>query len=241
MRTRHSCTGPLEKLACGRFSDISSVAAGKRRDFCQLRRWRLMRRKSDKPTRGPRPGLRRSRVLAYARPRIPGVPEAVRRHAMISGVITDIGKEASIARSRSTDDETRPTFGAQFAPSRQNPIWAAPRCSRARPGVGPPPHRDLRVASVSSPRDERAIGLRGIWRAGRFQDNSRRVRPTQSPLGTSPLPRLQWRDASMDSSHTENTRLADTLAARCDCNLHSSRAQFVEGANRVFDQQIDAS
>jgi hypothetical protein len=168
-------------------------------------------------------------VLAHTRPRIPGVPEAVRRHAMISGVITDIGKEASIARSRSTDDETRPTFGAQFAPSRQNPIWAAPRCSRARPGVGPPPHRDLRVASVSSRRDERAIGLRGIWRAGRFQENSRHVRPTQ------------WRDASMDSSHPENTRLADTLAARCDCNLHSSRAQFVEGANRVFDQQIDAS
>jgi hypothetical protein len=28
----------LEKLACGRFSDISSVAAGKRRDFCRLSR-----------------------------------------------------------------------------------------------------------------------------------------------------------------------------------------------------------
>jgi len=27
----------LEKLACGRFSDIASVAAGKRRGFCQLR------------------------------------------------------------------------------------------------------------------------------------------------------------------------------------------------------------
>ena len=26
-----------------------------------------------------------------------------------------------------------------------------------------------------------------------------------------------------------------------DCNLHSSRAQFIEGANRVFDRQIDAS
>jgi hypothetical protein len=27
----------LEKPACGRFSDIGSVAAGKRRDFCRLR------------------------------------------------------------------------------------------------------------------------------------------------------------------------------------------------------------
>lgn len=26
----------LEKLACGRFSDYSSVTAGKRRDFCRL-------------------------------------------------------------------------------------------------------------------------------------------------------------------------------------------------------------
>jgi hypothetical protein len=103
----------------------------------------------------------------------PGVPEVIRRHAMISGVITDIGKEASIARSGSTDDETKPIFGAQFAPSRQNPDGATSWCSRDRPGVGPP--------------------------------------------------------------------LAETRAARCDCNLHSSRAQFVGGANRVFDQQIDAS
>jgi hypothetical protein len=28
----------LEKLACGRFSDISFAAAGKRRGFCRLRR-----------------------------------------------------------------------------------------------------------------------------------------------------------------------------------------------------------
>jgi hypothetical protein len=160
----------------------------------------------------------------------PDVPEVIRRHAMISGVITDIGKEASIARSGSTDDETKPIFGAQFAPSgRGSPIGAASWCSRARPGVGPPPRRDLRLAFVSPSWHEPAIGLRGIWRVGRFQGNGRRVCPTQ------------WRDASMDGSNPENTWLADTPAARCDCNLHSSRAQFVEGANRVFDQQIDAS
>jgi hypothetical protein len=28
----------LEKLACGRFSDIGFVAAGKKRGFCRLRR-----------------------------------------------------------------------------------------------------------------------------------------------------------------------------------------------------------
>jgi hypothetical protein len=31
-------TSQLEKLACGRFSDINSAAAGKRRGFCRLRR-----------------------------------------------------------------------------------------------------------------------------------------------------------------------------------------------------------
>jgi hypothetical protein len=35
----------LEKLACGRFSDISSVAAGKKRGFCRLRS--MGQRKSD--------------------------------------------------------------------------------------------------------------------------------------------------------------------------------------------------
>jgi hypothetical protein len=162
-----------------------------------------------------------------------GVPEfrqVIRRHAMNSGVVTDIRKEASIARSGSTDDETKPTFGAQFAPhGRRSPVQAAPWCSRVRPGVGPPPRRDLRVAFVSPRRNEPAPGLRGIWRAGRFHGNSRRVWPTQ------------WRDASMDSSNLESGWLEWTLAARCDCNLHSSRAQFVEGANRVFDRQIDAS
>jgi hypothetical protein len=41
--------GQLEKLACGRFSDISSVAADKRRDFCQLRRATSIQCKSDTP------------------------------------------------------------------------------------------------------------------------------------------------------------------------------------------------
>jgi hypothetical protein len=77
------------------------------------------------------------------------------RHAMNSVLITDIGEEARVARSRSIHDETMPTFG-QY----------------------------------------------GIERAGRFHPPS---------------------------------------AARCDCNLHNARAQFVEGANRVFDRQIDAS
>ena len=114
-------------------------------------------------------------------PHFPELPQVTRRHAMNSGVVTDIGKEASIARSGSTDDETKPTAGAQFAPcGRRSPNRATPLCSRVRPGVGPPPLRD--------------------WTT-------------------------RW----------------TTLAAQCDCNLHSSRAQFVEGANRVFDQQIDAS
>lgn len=118
---------------------------------------------------------------------------------MNSGVITDIGKEASVARSGSTDDETKPKFGPYFAPyGRRSPIRATPLRSRVCPGVGPPPLRDLKVAFVLPPRDWRAIGLRGIWRAGRFH-------------------------------------------RKCDCNLLSSRAQFVGGANRVFDQHIDAS
>ncbi|MDB6157619.1 MAG: hypothetical protein JWO04_1325 [Gammaproteobacteria bacterium] len=167
-------------------------------------------------------------------PQFPELPQVTRRHAMNSGVVTDIGKEASIARSGSTDDETKPTAGAQFAPyGRRSPNRATPLCSRVRPGVGPPPLRDYEVAFVSPPRGESAIGLRGIWRAGRFHGNSRRLRSTQ------------WRGASMDSSNPENgwlrTTRWTTLAAQCDCNLHSSRAQFVEGANRVFDQQIDAS
>jgi hypothetical protein len=37
---RQPRTSPLEKLACGRFSDIGSVAAGKKRGFCRLRRRR---------------------------------------------------------------------------------------------------------------------------------------------------------------------------------------------------------
>ena len=132
------------------------------------------------------------------------LPQVTYRHAMNKGVVTDIGKEASIARSGSTDEQTRPTFGTQVAPDgTRSPNQAAPSCSWGRPRVGPPPHRDLRVAFVAPPSYEFAIGLRGIWRAGRFQGNSR--------------------------------------SAQCDCNLHSSRAQFVEGANRVFDQQIDAS
>src|SRR5882672_10576261 len=31
------CASPLEKVACGAFSDISFVSAGKKRRFCQLR------------------------------------------------------------------------------------------------------------------------------------------------------------------------------------------------------------
>jgi hypothetical protein len=31
--------GPLEKVACGAFSDINFASAGKRRDFCRLRIW----------------------------------------------------------------------------------------------------------------------------------------------------------------------------------------------------------
>jgi hypothetical protein len=150
----------------------------------------------------PPQGLHRNpgQIPAY----LPELRQVTCGHAMNSGVITDIRKEASIARSGSTDDETKPTFGAQIAPrGRRSPERAVPWCSRVRPGVGPPPRRDLRVAFVSPRGDEHATGLRGIWRAGRFH-------------GCTP-------------------------AARCDCILHSSRAQFVEGANCVFDRQIDAS
>jgi hypothetical protein len=37
----------LEKLACGRFSDISFGSAGKKRGFCRLRRAMLVHRKAD--------------------------------------------------------------------------------------------------------------------------------------------------------------------------------------------------
>jgi hypothetical protein len=33
-----SCPSQWEKVACGAFSDIGFVSAGKRRDFCRLRR-----------------------------------------------------------------------------------------------------------------------------------------------------------------------------------------------------------
>ena len=134
--------------------------------------------------------------------RSPGV-RLPRRHAMNSGLITDIGKEASVARSGSIHDETMPKFGQQFAPyGRRSPTRATPLRSRVCLEAGPPPPWDLRVAFASPFLGERAIGLRGIGRAGRFPQ---------------------------------------ALAAGCDCNLHSSRAQFIEGANRVFDRQIDAS
>ena len=174
-----------------------------------------------------------ARLLPYPcplpAPALIGTPEAA-RHAMNSGVVTDIGKEASIARSGSTDDETKPKSGPQFAKhGRRSPIEATPCRNRVCPKVGPPPLRDLNGV-VSPPGDEcAATGLRGIWRAGRFHLISRRVRPT----GCS--------GASMDSSNPEIGWLGDTLAARCDCNLHHSRAQFVGGANRVFDRQTDAS
>ena len=148
---------------------------------------------------------------------------------MNSGVVTEIGKDASIARSGSIDEETTPKSGPPFAPHRRrSPIEATPCRSRVCPKVGPPPLWDL-DGVISATRDECDIGLRGIWRAGRFHLVGRRIRPT----GCS--------DASMDSSNPKIGRPGDTLAAQCDCNLHSSRAQFVEGANRVFDRQIDAS
>src|SRR5882724_2177361 len=48
MRKSDGPSSQLEKAACGPFSDSSSVAASKRRDFCWLPHWCLMRRKSDK-------------------------------------------------------------------------------------------------------------------------------------------------------------------------------------------------
>jgi hypothetical protein len=90
--------------------------------------------------------------------------QSAHRHAMNSGLMTDIGKEASVARFGSIHDDTSPKFG--------------------------------------TPSGERAVGRRGTGHAGRFHPDP---------------------------------------AARCDCNLLSSRAQFIEGANRVFDRQIDAS
>jgi len=174
-------------------------------------------------------GLGYPRMLRTPNFGTPRVPEVSHWHAMNSGVITDIGKEASIARSGSSDDETQPKFGPQFAPhGKRSPKRAPPRRSRVRPEVGPPPPGDLQVAYVSSHRNECAIGLRGIWHAGRFHRNSRRVRPRG------------WSDASMDSSNPANGWPGDTLAPQCDCNLRSSRAQFAEGANRVFKRQIDA-
>jgi hypothetical protein len=151
-----------------------------------------------------------------------------RRHAMNSGLMTDIGKEASVARSGSIDDETKPKSGQQFAPyGRRSPAWATSLRSQVCPEAGPPPPRDLRMAFVLLLSNERAIGLCGIWRAGRFHLHGRRVRPTR------------WRHASNVNPPPGWRRSAP--AAQCDCNLHSSRAQFVEGANRVFDRQIDAS
>jgi hypothetical protein len=152
------------------------------------------------------------------------------RDAMISGLITDIAKEASVARSGSTDDETMPIFGPEFAPyGRRSLIQATPSRSRACPEAGPPPSRDLSVAFVPSPRTELAIGLRGIRRAGRFHSYNQGARPSGS------------RDASMEIVNPPPGWHQNTLAAQYDCNLHNSRAQFVQGANRVFDRQIDAS
>jgi hypothetical protein len=161
------------------------------------------------------------------RPQHSPVPEQIsRRYAMKSGLITDIGKEASVARSGSTDDETKPRVGQQFAPcGRRSPNRATPLRKQARPEVGPPPPWDTREAVVSRPSNERAIGLRGIWRAGRFRLYCRGESRVASIVRVNPPP----------------GRPGNALAAQCDCNLHSSRAQCIEGANRVFDRQIDAS
>jgi hypothetical protein len=83
-----------------------------------------------------------ARLLPYPgllpAPALIGTPEAA-RHAMNSGVVTDIGKEASIARSGSTDDETKPKSGPQFAPhGKRSPIEATPCRNRVCPKVGPP-------------------------------------------------------------------------------------------------------
>src|SRR5262249_15906250 len=136
-----------------------------------------------------------------------------RPHAMNALVITDIGKEATIARLESPDDETQPTFGREFAPyGRRSPLVATPRRSRPRPPVGPPPLWDFLAEFVSPAQEKDANGLRGLWRVARFPLN-RRVRPRRPS----------------DQSRTT------------DCNLHSSRAQFGKGANRVFYKEIDAT
>jgi hypothetical protein len=41
--------------------------------------------------------------------------QIARRHAMNPALTTDIGKEASVARSGSLDDEIEPKIGQQFA------------------------------------------------------------------------------------------------------------------------------
>jgi hypothetical protein len=82
------------------------------------------------------------------------------RHAMNSGLMTDIGKEASHTRSGSLHVETMPKSGQ---------------------------HRLGRGERVLPPTAGR--------RAGNFRN----------------------------------------------CNLHSAWAQYIQGANRVFDRQIDAS
>jgi hypothetical protein len=162
------------------------------------------------------------------RPRHSFVPigQIARRYAMNSGLITDIGKEASVARSGNTDDETKPKVGQQFAPcGRRSPNRATPLRSQVRPEVGPPPPWDLREAFVATLSNEHAIGLRGIWRAGRFRRYCRCESRVASIVAVNPLP--GWP--------------GNALAAQCDCNLYSSRAQCIKGANRVFDRQIDAS
>ncbi len=149
---------------------------------------------------------------------------------MISSVVTDTGKEASVAHSGSTDVETRPKTGSQFAShGRRTPFEAAPLRCRVRPAAGLTLARDLQGAFLSTIGSATAIGLRGNWRAGRFRSGARRIRP-EGLRG--PLP---------DGVAAEPGRLQKSIAALRDCNLHSSRAQFVRGANRVFDRQIDAS
>jgi hypothetical protein len=130
---------------------------------------------------------------------------------MNARVITDIRKEAISARSENLDDETKPIPGRQFAPwRRRSPDGTAPRRTRAIPRVGRPPPWDFAASFVSASRNERPIGPRGIWRVGCFRLTGQYRRPTYA------------------------------FAARCDCNLRSSRAQFDKGANRVFYKQIDA-
>jgi hypothetical protein len=127
-------------------------------------------------------------------------------------LVTDIRKEATSARPENLDDATQPNNGQEFAPRRRrSPEGTAPRRRRACPHVGHPPPRDLAAVVVASRGDGHQVSLRGIWHVGRFR-LGRRVNgcPTHA------------------------------LATQCDCNLHSSRAQFGYGANRVFYKQIDA-